>query len=957
MRKFLVLVLLGFFALIFQGCLDETKQIESILINEESLMQSYQLDEFDIASIELIVTYNDGSTESINLNDSYVIDQDKLLLSQSGTHIIRISYNGFSTSFTLNLLDAVPVFLQIYQLGVEANLIIDLTYEEWLESIRGEQGLPGQDGRDIVLRATSEFIQWQYDGETSWNNLISMDLLVGPKGDNGKEVSFRVNDAVLQWQHVGDTLWNNLFDLSIFNGETGENGVTPHIGGNGNWFIGTSDTGVKALGENGIDGITPHIGDNNHWFIGTLDTGIIAIGQDGITPHIGSNGNWFIGSTDTGVKAEGVDGETPYIGDNGNWWIGNVDTGVALNGTVNMDRVGTDGLYFDLTIRNGIAGYEVTGYTGTATDIIIPNEVFGQKVISIKTGAINTSITSISISKYTETLPSFQGYNQLVSVDFNHAPAKQIPNNGFKDAIKLETISNYENITSIGSYAFYNTQILFTGFDFDNIVDIGTYAFYISSVANYEVDSGLIISGTTGSYAISDQTFIYLPETVQTIGTYAFPMQYSIYYGGNAAVSFTSDYFFKNVKQTTDGYWYVDRNTYVGLLNYTGELTELTVPNKLDGKNVNSVENFAFIGDNQLSQIILPSSITTIGQKAFIGTRKLYILYIPSSIVNISASYFANWYSFGYDVEDDGMIDMPAPVIVFENNQGDMNFGTNTITSYGWGRYLFGYSANSIKQDDGFVYIEKTLSAEIVAFKNASGKVTVPSTFNGKPIVRINSNSLIGRNGGISFVDISEGLQYISTNAFYNSNYLNYVNVPLTVSAVNYQGFNYLRNATIYVKAASKPENWDSNWYLSIKQVIWGSELDATISNDLYLYEVVSGKAWIKKYYGTWSATSPIIIPDSIDGYPVIGIRTGAITYSSSSSYLDIVIPASITQIESRAINYYYYLKVYTYETSKPTGWVSDYGYSSAYGYTSDSYRTYYFKDTWSMINGRPQAN
>lgn len=32
-------------------------------------------------------------------------------------------------------------------------------------------------------------------------------------------------------------------------------------------------------------------------------------GVDGITPHIGENGNWYIGETDTGVKAQGEPGE------------------------------------------------------------------------------------------------------------------------------------------------------------------------------------------------------------------------------------------------------------------------------------------------------------------------------------------------------------------------------------------------------------------------------------------------------------------------------------------------------------------------------------------------------------------------------------------------------------------------------------------------------------------------
>ena len=38
-------------------------------------------------------------------------------------------------------------------------------------------------------------------------------------------------------------------------GGSGTNGITPHIGENGNWYIGTEDTGVKAAGEDGV-GIT-----------------------------------------------------------------------------------------------------------------------------------------------------------------------------------------------------------------------------------------------------------------------------------------------------------------------------------------------------------------------------------------------------------------------------------------------------------------------------------------------------------------------------------------------------------------------------------------------------------------------------------------------------------------------------------------------------------------------------
>lgn len=64
-------------------------------------------------------------------------------------------------------------------------------------------------------------------------------------------------------------------------------GQTPYIGTNGNWWIGLTDTGVKAAGTNGTNGTN---------------------GTDGLTPFIGENGNWWIGTIDTEVKAEGKDG-------------------------------------------------------------------------------------------------------------------------------------------------------------------------------------------------------------------------------------------------------------------------------------------------------------------------------------------------------------------------------------------------------------------------------------------------------------------------------------------------------------------------------------------------------------------------------------------------------------------------------------------------------------------------
>ena len=134
-------------------------------------------------------------------------------------------------------------------------------------------------------------------------------------------------------------------------GGAGTGGTTPHIGDNGNWFIGETDTGMPSRGE---DGITPHIGDNGNWFIGETDTGMPsrgAAGQDGSNGNDGADGisptvvvferdgKTYINIEDKdGIKTATVeDGTTPHIGDNGNWFIGETDTGMPSRGAAGQD--------------------------------------------------------------------------------------------------------------------------------------------------------------------------------------------------------------------------------------------------------------------------------------------------------------------------------------------------------------------------------------------------------------------------------------------------------------------------------------------------------------------------------------------------------------------------------------------------------------------------------------------
>ncbi len=131
-------------------------------------------------------------------------------------------------------------------------------------SKKGEQGDKGIDGREVILQVEDGYIKWQYEGETTWKNLISLTSLTGVagkdgtsisnitidkdnnlliilsngetknlgningidgiNGQDGREVTFKVENDYIKWQYVGDTTWTNLIELSSLIGPKGDKG-------------------------------------------------------------------------------------------------------------------------------------------------------------------------------------------------------------------------------------------------------------------------------------------------------------------------------------------------------------------------------------------------------------------------------------------------------------------------------------------------------------------------------------------------------------------------------------------------------------------------------------------------------------------------------------------------------------------------------------------------------------
>ena len=71
-------------------------------------------------------------------------------------------------------------------------------------------------------------------------------------------------------------------------------------------------------GSPGADGKSAYEIAVENGFTGTEEEWIASLqGEDGISPHIGENGNWWIGTYDTGVKAKGEKGDTGATGATG----------------------------------------------------------------------------------------------------------------------------------------------------------------------------------------------------------------------------------------------------------------------------------------------------------------------------------------------------------------------------------------------------------------------------------------------------------------------------------------------------------------------------------------------------------------------------------------------------------------------------------------------------------------
>ena len=116
-----------------------------------------------------------------------------------------------------------------------------------------------------------------------------------------------------------------------------------------------------------------------------------------------------------------------------------------------------------------------------------------------------------------------------------------------------------------------------------------------------------------------------------------------------------------------------------------GSLSEIVIPS-----SVTSIGDLEFYGCGSLSEIVIPSSVTSIGYKAFCGCSSLKYISIPKSVIGLNGNPFAEWkgklecLSPNFVYEDDILFNKDKSRIISFRNQNIKSYVIpSSVTSIG----------------------------------------------------------------------------------------------------------------------------------------------------------------------------------------------------------------------------------------------------------------------------------
>ena len=339
----------------------------------------------------------------------------------------------------------------------------------------GKDGKNGKDGTSVTgvnVNEKGELIVSFSDGKAT-----NVGKIVGTAGLDGKNGLSAYEIAVITGTTTAATEAEWIESLK---GANGTDGQTPYVGDNGNWWIGTTDTGVVAGGRNGIDGADGksayEIAKENGCTLSEVAWLASLKGADG---QNGSNGKSAYetakdaGLTTAATEAEwieslkgaagetgqdGRDGDTPFIGENGNWWIGSVDTNVKAAGPQGEKGLKGDKGETGAQGASGKSAYEIAIEKNLITNAVTEEQWLaslkgeqgsqGEQGVGIQNITLNNGTMTITLTDNTQ----FQFENVGAASSGGTAPQ-----------VRINTQTNEWEISSDNGSSWVSTGVKATG--------------------------------------------------------------------------------------------------------------------------------------------------------------------------------------------------------------------------------------------------------------------------------------------------------------------------------------------------------------------------------------------------------------------------------------------------------------------------------------------------------------
>ena len=179
-----------------------------------------------------------------------------------------------------------------------------------------------------------------------------------------------------------------------------------------------------------------------------------------------------------------------------------------------------------------------------------------------------------------------------------------------------------------------------------NVISIGDSAFYgCNSLSEIVISSSVTSIGDSAFLWCSSLSEIVIPSSVTSIGDYAFSGCSSLKYisipksviclNGNPFAGWTGklECLSPNFVYEDDVLFNKDKSRIISFRNQN--IKSYVIPS-----SITSIGDRAFSGSDSLSEIVIPPSVTSIGDGAFLGCRSLSEIVIPSSVTSIGKGAF-----------------------------------------------------------------------------------------------------------------------------------------------------------------------------------------------------------------------------------------------------------------------------------------------------------------------------